>query len=61
MKLYVTRKHKQSKTTEKRLLLIHKYFQEHPNCTINDAVTFMPENDSMVQTYSKIRKKYENV
>lgn len=38
-----------------RLNNINKYYQENPGCSINQAVTFIPESTSLVQQYSKLR------
>ncbi len=52
---------RQEKETKARLDRIHRFYLDHPGCTINDAVTFIPETKGMVERYSKNRKIYENV
>lgn len=44
--------------TKLRLLRIHRYFVDNPGCTINNAVTFIPETQTMVQRYSKNKDKF---
>jgi len=38
-----------------RLLNIHECYQSRSGCTINYAVTFIPESQAIVQEYSKLR------
>ena len=40
---------------ETRLNKINRHYNENPGCTINLAVTFIPESVSLVQQYSKLR------
>ena len=47
--------------TIKRLNQIHEYYQDHPGCTINQAVTFIPETRVMVYKYSSIRSECQAV
>lgn len=54
---FITVKKNEENITIKRLRRIHKYYQLHPGCTINKAVTFVPETKSMVEKYSLIRLK----
>lgn len=61
MKSLLTHKNLQNATTKKRLQRIHQYFQDNPGCTINEAVTFIPETQNIVQRYSKNREKYLDV
>ena len=37
-----------------RLTIINNYYQANPSCSINQAVTFIPESASLVQQYSKL-------
>ena len=55
---YNTQNRKQEQDTKKRLGIIHQYYLDHPGCTINQAVTFIPETESMVKKYSKNREEY---
>jgi len=41
----------------RRLLNIHEYYQDHPSCTINNAITFTPATKSAVEEYSKLRSE----
>jgi len=41
----------------RRLLDIHGYYQDHPGCTINNAITFTPATKSSVGEYSKLRSE----
>ena len=38
-----------------RLNNINNYYQANPGCSINQAVTFIPESAALVQQYSKLR------
>lgn len=38
-----------------RLTRINNYYQANPGCSINQAVTFIPESSALVQQYSKLR------
>jgi len=38
-----------------RLLNIHTLYKSQTGCTINYAVTFIPESQALVQEYSKLR------
>ena len=44
-----------AKQKEIRLNRINQYYQANPGCTINQAVTFIPETSMLVQQYSKLR------
>lgn len=61
MPYFKTVKRQQEQETKARLEIIHQYFQDHTGCTIREAVTFIPETDSMVQKYSKSRGEYQDV
>lgn len=61
MPYFRTHNRRQEQETKERLETIHQYFQDNPGCTIREAVTFMPETDSMVQKYSKNRGDYQDV
>ena len=38
-----------------RLNNINRYYSENQGCSINQAVTFIPESSALVQQYSKLR------
>ena len=38
-----------------RLNKINRYYQDNLGCTINNAVTFIPESAALVGQYSKLR------
>ena len=40
-----------------RLNNINNYYQANPGCSINQAVTFIPESSALVQQYSKLRRE----
>lgn len=40
-----------------RLNNINDYYQANQGCSINQAVTFIPESASLVQQYSKLRRE----
>ena len=40
-----------------RLNNINRYYSENQGCSINQAVTFIPESSALVQQYSKLRRE----
>ena len=44
-----------AKQNEARLNKINEYYRDNPGCTINNAVTFIPETAMLVTQYSKLR------
>ena len=46
-----------AKQKEIRLNKINRHYNENPGCTINLAVTFIPESMALVSQYSKLRRE----
>ncbi len=44
-----------AKQNEARLNKINEYYRDNPGCTINNAVTLIPETAILVTQYSKLR------
>lgn len=45
----------------KRMNRIHEYYQDNPGCTIEDAVSFIPETSALVQKYSLVRTECQRI
>jgi hypothetical protein len=47
--------------TIRRLVIVHEFYMDNPDATINKAVAFIPESRAMCYKYSAIRTECQSL